>query len=67
MALVVVAKVITKGKTRGEAIAKMKRALGEFVIEGIKTNIDFQLDLLDNEMYNKGEFDTSFITKLLEK
>ncbi len=62
-----IAKVITKGKTRNEAIEKMKRALGEFVIEGIKTNIDFHLDLLDNEMYRKGEFDTSFIGELLEK
>ncbi len=61
-----IAKVITKGKTRDEAIVKMKRALGEFVIEGIKTNIDFHLDLLDNEMYRKGEFDTSFISSLLE-
>ena len=61
-----IAKVITKGKDRNEAIAKMKRALDEFVIEGIKTNIDFQLELLNNEMYRKGEFDTSFISKLLE-
>jgi len=62
-----IAKVITKGKTRNEAIAKMKRALDEFVIEGIKTNIDFQLDLLNNEMYEKGDFDTSFISRLLEQ
>jgi len=61
-----IAKVITKGKTREEAIVKMKRALSEFVIEGIKTNIDFHLDLLNNEMYQKGQFDTSFITSLLE-
>ncbi len=61
-----IAKVITKGKDRNEAIAKMKRALDEFVIEGIKTNIDFQLELLNNDMYRKGEFDTSFISKLLE-
>ncbi len=61
-----IAKVITKGKTRDEAIAKMKRALDEFIIEGIKTNVDFQLELLDNEAYRKGEFNTSFITKLLE-
>ncbi len=61
-----IAKVITKGKTREEAIIKMKRALGEFVIEGIKTNIDFHLDLLNNEMYQRGEFDTSFIASLLK-
>ncbi|MBR1736728.1 MAG: acetyl-CoA carboxylase biotin carboxylase subunit [Firmicutes bacterium] len=56
-----IAKVITKGKTRREAIDKMKRALSEFVIEGIKTNIDFQMELLNNEDYIKGDFDTSFI------
>lgn len=62
-----IAKVITKGKDRNEAITKMKRALGEFVIEGINTNIDFQIELLNNEMYRKGKFDTSFISKLLEQ
>ncbi len=61
-----IAKVITKGKDRNEAIAKMKRALDEFIIEGTKTNVDFQIELLNNEMYRKGEFDTSFISKLLE-
>lgn len=58
-----IAKVITQASTRQEAIAKMKRALSEFVIEGIKTNIDFHLELLNNEKYIKGDFDTSFIGK----
>lgn len=58
-----IAKVITKGRTRQEAIDKMKRALSEFVIEGIKTNIDFQMELLDNASYIKGEFDTNFIMR----
>lgn len=63
-----IAKVITKGRTRKEAIEKMKRALNEFVIDGIKTNIDFQMELLENEDYIKGEFDTSFIAnKILNK
>jgi len=62
-----IAKVITKGKTRQEAIVKMRRALGEFVIEGIKTNIDFQLDLLNNENYIKGNFDTNFIVREIIK
>jgi len=61
-----IAKVIVKGKDRNEAIEKMKRALGEFVIEGIKTNIDFQLGLLNNEMFRKGCFDTSFISSLID-
>ncbi len=62
-----IAKVITKGKTREEAIQKMKRALNEFVIEGIKTNIDFHMELLENEDYLKGNFDTSFIANKILK
>ena len=59
------AKVITHGATRAEAIAKMKRALGEFVIKGIDTNIDFQLDLISEEAFVSGDFDTGFVNKLL--
>lgn len=56
-----VAKIITHGRNRSEAIAKMKRALGEMVIEGIQTNQNFQLGLLDNEQFLKGEYDTKFL------
>lgn len=56
-----IAKVITKGKNRQEAIDKMKRALDEFVIKGIKTNIDFQIDILNNQDYLDGNFDINFI------
>lgn len=56
-----VAKVISYGKTREEAIAKMKRALGEFVIEGIQTTIPFHLNLLENETFVKGDFNTKFL------
>ena len=62
-----IAKVITYGKTRSEAIAKMYRALYEFVIEGVETNIDFQEDILFNNKYLKGEFDTSFIANEIIK
>lgn len=62
-----IAKVITKGKTREEAIQKMKRALDEFVIEGIKTNIDFHMELLEHPDYLKGEFDTSFVANKILK
>lgn len=58
-----IAKLIVHGKDRLEAISKMKRALEEFVIEGVDTNIDFQLKILDNENFEKGKFDTSFIEK----
>lgn len=62
-----IAKVITHGKDRNEAIAKMHRALYEFVIEGVDTNIDFQESILVNPKYIKGEFDTSFIANEIIK
>jgi acetyl-CoA carboxylase biotin carboxylase subunit len=60
-----IGKLIVHGKTREEAINRMKRALGEFVIEGIDTNIDFQFTILNNEVFASGDFDTGFITKVL--
>lgn len=58
-----IAKVIVHGKDRNEAIAKMGRALYEFVIEGVDTNIEFQEEILENPLYRKGEFDTSFLAR----
>ncbi len=55
------AKIITYGVTRNEAIAKMKRALQELVIDGIETNIDFLLDIIRNPDFIRGNFNTSFI------
>ncbi|ASB88500.1 acetyl-CoA carboxylase biotin carboxylase subunit [Bacillus sonorensis] len=56
-----IAKVITYGKTREEAVSRMKRALSEFVIEGIHTTIPFHLKLLDHETFVSGEFNTKFL------
>lgn len=56
-----IAKIIVHGKDRKEAIAKMKRALEECVIDGIDTNIDFLYRILDNKSFANGNFDTSFI------
>ncbi|MEW9500380.1 acetyl-CoA carboxylase biotin carboxylase subunit [Jeotgalibacillus marinus] len=56
-----IAKVITHGATREEAIAKMKRALDEFVIEGVHTTIPFHLRLLDHEAFVGGDFNTKFL------
>jgi len=56
-----IAKLITVAQTREEAIAKMKRALEEFVIEGIKTTIPFHLQLMSNEDFIKGEYTTKFM------
>lgn len=55
-------KLIVHGKDREEAIAKMRSALGELIIEGIDTNLDFQYELLSNPVYQDGhEIDTDFI------
>lgn len=56
-----IAKLITYGATREEAIARMKRALSEFVIEGISTTIPFHLRLLDHEKFVSGDFNTKFL------
>lgn len=57
------AKIIVHGNTRGEAIAKMKRALEECVIDGVDTNIDFLFGIIKNNDFIRGNFDTSFIEK----
>lgn len=59
-----IAKLIVKGQDRTEAIAKMKRALEEFVIDGIETNIDFLLEVIEDKKFASGDFDTSFITQM---
>ncbi|HOA08312.1 MAG TPA: acetyl-CoA carboxylase biotin carboxylase subunit [Spirochaetota bacterium] len=60
-----IAKLIVHGKTRAEAIARMKRALGEFVIEGIDSNIEFQMEMMEDKNFVEGNFDTQYINKLL--
>jgi len=56
-----IAKVITFGNSREEAISRMKRALSEFVIEGIHTTIPFHLKLLEHENFVEGQFNTKFL------
>lgn len=56
-------KLIVYDKDRASAIAKMRSALGEVIIEGIETNIDFQYEILENEAFQKGDTDTGFIEK----
>ncbi|PSL50972.1 biotin carboxylase /acetyl-CoA carboxylase carboxyltransferase subunit alpha [Salsuginibacillus halophilus] len=58
-----VAKLIVRGKTREEAIDRMKRALGEFVIDGVDTTIPFHLKLLEHEQFVSGDFNTKFLEK----
>ncbi|MDM5229223.1 acetyl-CoA carboxylase biotin carboxylase subunit [Cytobacillus sp. NJ13] len=56
-----IAKVITYGNTREEAISRMKRALSEFVVEGVHTTIPFHLKLLSHEKFVEGQFNTKFL------
>ena len=56
-------KLIVHSKDRATAIAKMRSALGELVIEGIDTNLDFQYEILSNEAFQAGDTDTGFIPK----
>ena len=56
-----IAKLITTAQTREEAIAKMRRALDEFVVEGVKTTIPFHLQLMDDPDYLAGNYTTKFM------
>ncbi|MBQ2981363.1 MAG: acetyl-CoA carboxylase biotin carboxylase subunit [Lachnospiraceae bacterium] len=56
-----ICKIIVHGKDRTSAIYKMQSVLGELVIEGIDTNIDFQFDLIGNERFRSGDINTHFI------
>jgi acetyl-CoA carboxylase biotin carboxylase subunit len=62
-----IAKLITTAQTREEAINKMKRALDEFVIEGVKTTIPFHRQLMDNPDYVAGNYTTKFMEDFVMK
>lgn len=62
-----ISKLIVYGKDRQEAIMKMKWALSEFIVGGIDTNIDFQLELIKSEGFEKGNYDVGFIEDFLSK
>jgi acetyl-CoA carboxylase biotin carboxylase subunit len=56
-----IGKLIVVAQTREEAILKMKRALDEYIIEGIKTTIPFHQKLMDNKNFREGIFTTKFM------
>ena len=56
-----IAKIIVHGNNRQESIEKMKSALGEFIIEGVDTNIDFLYKILENENFKTNNYTTSFL------
>jgi acetyl-CoA carboxylase biotin carboxylase subunit len=62
-----IAKLITTAQTRKEAIDKMRRALDEFVIEGVKTTIPFHRALMDDPEYNAGNYTTKFMEDFVYK
>lgn len=59
-----IAKLICKARTREECISKMRRALDEFIVEGIKTTVPFHRMLMDEEQFIKGDFTTKFIDSI---
>lgn len=62
-----VAKVIVHGEDREDAIRKMRSALGEVVVDGITTNLDFQYDILNHPAFLSGKVNTGFIQEYFEK
>ena len=62
-----IAKLIVTAQTREEAIVKMKRALEEFVIEGVKTTIPFHLQLMDDPNFLAGNYTTKFMEDFVIK
>jgi len=59
-----IAKLIVHGKDRSEAIAKMRRALDEFIIEGVNTTIPFHKKVMSNPEFISGNFNTDFAEKI---
>ncbi|WP_430785350.1 acetyl-CoA carboxylase biotin carboxylase subunit [Virgibacillus flavescens] len=64
-----IAKLITFGPTRADAVNAMKRALDEFVVEGVHTTIPFHRLIMEHEVFEKGDFNTKFLEEnpILEK
>ncbi|MDX2033548.1 MAG: acetyl-CoA carboxylase biotin carboxylase subunit [Blastocatellia bacterium] len=62
-----ISKLAAWGPTREEAIARMKRALGEYHVGGIRTTIPFFLDVLEDDEFQRGAIDTGYIARFLER
>ena len=62
-----IAKLITYGNSREEAIARMKRALKEYVIVGVTTNIPFHRAVLEDEKFLRGDISTHYVEQNMEK
>ncbi len=62
-----IAKLIVHAPTRDEAIAKMRQALDEFVVEGIKTNVSFHKKIMGDQRFRDARYDTNFLEEFLKK
>lgn len=62
-----ISKLIAHGSDRDDAINKMKWALAEFIVEGVDTNIDFQLEIIKNPEFRSGNYDIGFLNRYMEK
>jgi len=62
-----IAKLIVTGATREIAVARMQRALGEFIIRGIKTTIPFQLEIVSHPDFIRGSYDIGWVSRFLEE
>ncbi len=60
-------KVMAHGRDRSEAIARLSRALGELVIEGVKTNISFMQEVVDSEAFKRGDYTTRFLEQFRKR
>jgi acetyl-CoA carboxylase, biotin carboxylase subunit len=63
----IISKLVAWGRDRTEAIARMKRALAEYVVTGVKTTIPFHIRVMNNRHFIAGDFDTNFIDKVFFK
>ena len=59
-----IAKLIVLGKSRNEAIKKMKSALSEFIVDSVDTNVDFQMEIMNHPKFQSGDFSTDFIEQM---
>ncbi|MGA6993796.1 MAG: acetyl-CoA carboxylase biotin carboxylase subunit [Candidatus Deferrimicrobiaceae bacterium] len=63
----IISKLVVWGKDRQEAVARMKRALGEYIVTGVKTTIPFHIRVMNNRHFLEGNFDTNFIDKVFSR
>lgn len=62
-----ISKLIVHGADRNEAIRKMRWALSEFIVDGVDTNIDFQLEIIKQPEFISGDYDNGFLTRYMDK